>query len=100
MKMKSDINKDLPIDLIHMQPLIDRVAEKYPYLKKYEIVIIIRTFFETLRYILVSGDKISLNGFFANMFLIHFSRTKNKKKYQVIKTKLSTPKKIRKWKNK
>ena|SRR5665213_1451954 len=95
------IDQELPINLKDIQPLIDRVAERYPYLKKYEIVIIIRTFFETLRYILVIGDKVSINGFFANLFLIRFSRIgNNKKSYDVVKSKLSTPKKIRKWKNK
>lgn len=91
----SDYQKDHPISLEHMQPILDRVHERYPMLTKYEIVLITKTFLTVMREILLSGGILSLNNFFSHMHLISFNKIRKNKFSRIVKVKLSTSRKIK-----
>ena len=87
-----DLNKNLPISLESLQDLIDRVSIRYPFIGKFEIALIIKSFFEKMRSVVVSGDVLSIHRFFSRMHIISFSRIRKDKFYFFTKMKLSTPK--------
>lgn len=90
-----DLNKQLPISLVNIQYIIDRVYLRYPILKKQEIILIVKSFFESIRYILINGDSISISNLFTNMRLYHFSKIQKNKLLRIVKVKLSTAKKMK-----
>lgn len=93
--LRDQLDENYSLSLKEITPLIDRVALRYPELSKYEITMIVRTFFETIRLILLSGGTISLNGFLPNMHIISYSRILKNKFNRVMKVKLSTPKELK-----
>jgi nucleoid DNA-binding protein len=84
-----------PISIKYIDHIISRIYDQYPYISRYEISLIVKTFFDTMRTILVSGSSISINSFIGKMSLIRFRRTIKNKIYNIVKAKVSTPKKIR-----
>jgi hypothetical protein len=88
-------NYNIPISLKHIQHIIDKVSDRYPLLSKAEITLIIKTFFISIREILLAGDILSLNNFFSHMHLISFDSNRKSKFLRIIKVKLSTSKKIK-----
>jgi hypothetical protein len=93
--LKSTLDKKLPISLAEIEPIIDRIHKRYPYINKIEVVLIIRSFFERIRFILMQGDTLSINDFVGKMCFIFFSRTRYGKQFKVVKAKISTPKKMK-----
>lgn len=89
------LDNQFPISLKHIDHILERVYDRYPQISKHEISLIVKTFFETMRSILVSGNSISISNFVSKISLIAFSRTSYNKNYRVVKAKVSTPKKIK-----
>lgn len=89
------VNKDLPINIKSLEPLINRIYERYPIIDKTQISIIVKTTFETLRELLVLGHILNLNKLAFDMKL-HFFPHRLEKIYAALKIKLTTPPKIRK----
>jgi len=86
------MTNDLPqLSLKHIQPIVDRVHNRYSSISKYQIVIIITTFLETVRKLLLLKKKLTINGLFSNMSIIEYRRN-NKSTFKV---KLSTPAKMK-----
>lgn len=92
---KSQLDKELPIILAKIEPIIDRVCKRYPSLNKIQITIIIKSFFERIRFLLVKGDTLSINNFVGRLKLISFYRNRHGKDIINIKAKLSTPKALK-----
>lgn len=90
-----DLDVELPISLEHIQPIIDRIHLRYPILNKYEIVIIVNSFFKIVRSLMVSGDTLSINGLFPHMKLLEFNKIRKNKFSRIVKVKLSTPRKMK-----
>lgn len=84
-----NLNKTFPLSLKNIQNIIDRVHQKYPFIDKYEIILILKSFFENVRYSLVNDESVSIKGIFNNMKLI---QSKNKK---ILKVKTNTPKELK-----
>lgn len=95
MTSNTDINTNLPISLENIQPIIDRIHLKYPVVNKYEITLVVKSFFECIREILIAGDTISINSFFSKMHLISFYKMRKNKISKVVKVKLTTPRKFK-----
>ena len=96
--LKEDIeqlNRNLPISLEYLNDLIERVAIRYPVVSKYELILVIKTFFEKLRELLILRETISIKNLFNHMHLIYFSRIRNNKFHLISKIKLSTPRKLK-----
>jgi hypothetical protein len=94
--LKAMLNQDFPISLKEIDPLINRIYERYPHLTHYEIVSIVKKFFETIRYLLLTGNIISFNTLIPRMQLLTFKKNINGIYRLVNKMKLSTPKKMKK----
>jgi|ERR1700722_1567014 len=95
-RLKATLNQEFPISLKEIEPLIVRVHDRYPYLSSYEITMIVKTFFETMRYLLLVGETISLNRLASNIKLLSFSKIINDKRVSATKIKLTTPRKMKK----
>ena len=91
----SDLNKQYPISLKHINHIIDRVADRYPALNKHQILFIIKTFIETIRTLLLAGEVIKLNNLMPNMRLISYVRYIKGKYTLTTKVKISTPRKMK-----
>jgi len=63
------INSELPIGLKNENDLIQRIHEKYPYIKKYEVAIIVKYVFEVIRENLILGKAITFYNLFCDMHL-------------------------------
>jgi hypothetical protein len=87
--------RDIPISLVRIQHIIDRVHNRYPLVDKSDIVIVIKAFFETLRSALFVGDTIAIANMFSKMHLYHFSRIQNNRFSRVVKIKLTTSRKLK-----
>jgi nucleoid DNA-binding protein len=90
-----DLDQECPISLKDLEDLINRVHSRYPFIEKYKISLIIKSFFEILRELMVEGKSVSINGFFSNMKLIYFIKNRQHKKVYHSKIKLSTPKSLK-----
>ena len=86
------LHEEFPISITDCAPIIDRIYQRYPFIEKHIIALIVKSFFVCLRERLLNGDTISINGLFSHMHLIRFIR----KGHKNICVKLSTPEKI-KW---
>lgn len=85
------LNTTLPINIKHLESLIERVHKRYPLIEKSEVAIIVKMTFESFRELLVSGCILNFNKFVFNMKLYFFKAT-NK---PAVKMKLTTPPPIR-----
>ena len=85
------LKDEFPISLKHIDHILARVHERYPLLSIYDITMIVKSFFETIRSLLIAQHTISINGFAANMKLISFSKFVKSKLYKTTKVKLTTP---------
>ena len=86
---------DRPISLIHIQHIIDRIYDRYPLVEKHQIAVVVKAFFEILRFTLLAGDTISIINMFSKMHLYHFSRIQNNKFSRVVKVKLRTARNLK-----
>ncbi len=61
------VNSELPINIKHLEIIVDKIYTKYPLIDKAEISIIVRAVFESIREFLILGYIINFNKFFSNM---------------------------------
>lgn len=83
----TNLNGKYPISLKYIEDIIERIHKRAPQLTKSQIAIIVKAFFNIIRYSLVVGKGISISGLFNHLHLIRFKR----ENYYVIKTKFKTP---------
>jgi hypothetical protein len=84
---------DLPIDLRFIDPIIDRVCIRYPFVDRKTIVFIIRGFFSVLRDVLLAGDTITIHNLFNHLHMIKRTKlSRMKLPITMIKLKTKTPK--------
>lgn len=94
--IRKDLFDKLPISLEEIQPLIDRIHARYPVISRYEVVIIIKSFFETIRHLMIiDGSTLSINSLWANFFLNVYPRSGWGKSWIEFRVKLTTPRDIR-----
>jgi len=72
------LNKEMPISLKYNEDLVDRICLKYPYLPKSEVAVIVRGVFQSLRDILLLGNKISIAGLVFHLKLSFVNLKSNK----------------------
>ncbi len=83
-----DLDNYKPIKLSYNEDLLERIYKRYPYLKKKEINLIVRSAFFTIREILLLGNIINFNGLMFDTKM-HFIRKKIPQ-IKVSKTKIGT----------
>ena len=95
-EMVNLLNSEEPINIRGLEPLIDRIYEKYPIIDKVEISLIVRAVFESIRDFLLLGHIININKFIFDMKLHFFQHVINDRSNTALKVKLKTPPKIKK----
>lgn len=93
--MPRHINIDIPIKFKSLEDIINIIHNRYPLLSKYQIVFIVKSFFEEIRSSLTDGYSISMNNFVDNIELLFYNRNWNDKKVINVKAKLKTPKRFK-----
>jgi nucleoid DNA-binding protein len=84
-----EVSSLFPIKLGKSYNIIDSIHEKYPFISKTEIALIVKTFFEAFREVVFSGGEVGFSGLFS-----HAKMTVNAA--NSIKMQVSTPRSIRK----
>ena len=64
------LNKNLPISIRTLEPLIERISQQYNLIEKSEIILIVKTIVESIREIISKGDSITIYKFFTIFRLI------------------------------
>ena len=82
-----EMNEQLPIGLKYMENLIERVHLRYPLIDKTEIVLIIKTTYETMRELLALGCCLNFNKLFFDTWLFFYL----KKHRPCVRVKITTP---------
>lgn len=90
------LNREAPIDLQYNQELVERVYQRYPFITKAEVAIIIRLTFQAIRDFIVLGKVINLNGVFVDMKLFFINGPHKEKKIPRLRVKLTTPPTLKK----
>lgn len=85
------LNTDLPINIKYNEDLVNRVYERYPFIDKAEISLIIKATFQSFRDLLVLGKILNFNKLFFDTKLFIFDYRKNGRIFASLKTKISTP---------
>lgn len=86
------LNSLQPITLPKHPDIVERIYNKYPYVSRVEIALVVLTFFEVLRDLLLKGRTIILYPFITGFKLYVFRH----KKYPAVKVKTGMP---TKWKD-
>lgn len=79
------------IGLSRQSKYIDKICNRYPFLSKIEVAMIIKTTFETMREILIRGGIININSFFFDFKLHFFEHKRSKQRGVALKSKIKTP---------
>lgn len=85
------LNKDLPVNLKYNEDLVNRVYERYPFISKADISLIIKATFQSFRDLLVLGKILNFNKLFFNTKLFVFDHRKKGRIFASLKAKISTP---------
>lgn len=83
-------NDTLPINLKHLNIIIDNIHEKYPLISKIEITYVVKALIYTFRDFLILGHTISIGDFFLDHKLYFNKFIKNNKIYYGVKAKIKT----------
>lgn len=89
------LNADKPINLKYNEDLINRVHAKYPLIEKYQVSMIVKGVFQSLRDLLVLGKVLNFNKIFFDAKLHFFDRRENGHILPSLKVKVSTPPPLR-----
>lgn len=95
-EMSNLLDEDLPINLKYNEDLVNRVYDRYPIIKKYEIALIIKSIFQSIRELLVLGKILNFHNLFFDTKLLFFEHKENGKIYPSLKVQISTPPTMRK----
>jgi hypothetical protein len=80
-----------PIKLKNHADLIDRIHNRYPYLNRGHLVLVINAIFDTMREALLQGHSIILRPFLPNFKLYIFQHIQDAIVYPALKVKVGTP---------
>jgi nucleoid DNA-binding protein len=91
MLSKQELDQLLPIKISALEDIIDRIHIQYPLVSKVDIVIVVKSFFECIRYLLYINDTVSINNFIGRMKLNKFYRSHINKILTCYSVRISTP---------
>lgn len=89
------LNKFHPISLKHNQELVERVYQRYPFIDKSEVGIIIKAVFSSFRDLLVLGRVLNFNKLFFDTKLHFFNHRRSGHILPSLKVRISTPPPLR-----
>jgi len=82
------INKELPINIKKLEPIINRIYEKYPVIEKADISLIVKTAFELFREYLIMGYIMTFQKFLFDIRLYFFQQIFNNQANTCLKVQL------------
>jgi hypothetical protein len=89
------LNKYDPISLKHNQDLVERVYQRYPFIDKSEVGIIIKAVFSSFRDLLVLGKVLNFNSLFFDTKLHFFKHRRDGHILPSLKVRIATPPPLR-----
>jgi hypothetical protein len=89
------LNDNYPISLKHNNELVERVYQRYPLLTKYQIGMIIKAIFTSIRDLLVLGKILNFHGLFFDTKLLVFAHRRGDRILPALKVCASTPPPLR-----
>ena len=92
--LQQQLSATLPISLRYIRDLANRVSLRYTFIPRYKTIIIVKAFFETLRYLLVIQHTITLRSLFTNLKIGTYINERDNKYKRTIITKLTTSKEL------
>lgn len=96
LEVVDQINREEPVNIRYNEDLVDRIHMRYPLLDKYQISIIVKAIFQSLRDFLVLGKVLNFNGVFFDTKLFFFGHRRGGHILPSLKIKVSTPPPLRK----
>jgi len=96
-EMVDAINHKYPINMKYNEDLVNRVYERYPFINKSEVSLVVKLVFQSFRDLLILGKVLNFNNLFFNTKLLMFSHEKNGVIFPSIKVKISTPPPLKKY---
>ena len=94
-EMMDLLNKELPVNIKYNEDLVNRVHERYPFVDKTDVAIVIKGIFQSFRDLLVLGKVLNFNKLFFDTKLYFFDYRKNGHILPSLKVKISTPPPLR-----
>jgi hypothetical protein len=88
---QQELDQLLPIQISSLDNIINRIHKQYPLISKLETVLIIRSFFENIRYLFYIGETISINNFVGRMKLNKFYSLHKNKMATCFNAQVATP---------
>jgi hypothetical protein len=85
------INHELPVNLKYNEDLVNRVYERYPFIDKAQVALIIKATFQSIRDLLIMGKILNFNKLFFDTKLFVFDHRKNGRIFASLKAKICTP---------
>jgi hypothetical protein len=80
-----------PINLSKYPDLVERIYNRYPYVNRIQITLIVLSLFEIMRDLLLRGQAIKLRPFITNLQLYIFTHAEKSMIYPAVKVQIETP---------
>lgn len=90
-----NLNKDYPVNIKYNEDLVNKIYLRYPFIKKSEVSIIVKIFFQSMRDLLILGKVLNLNNLFFNTKLLFFTHRRGSAILPALKVQISTPPPLR-----
>ncbi len=90
-----DLNREYPISIKDLNPIIDRIALKYPNVQRADISLMIKIFWEEIRNQLLNGKTIHINQCLQQTHLYPYYKIKKNKIIVNMRIRTITPTKLR-----
>lgn len=91
-----ELNEDMPINIKYNEDLVNRIHARYPLVKKSEISLVVKGFFQSMRDLLVLGNILNFHNLFFDTKLNIIDYRRDGYKFPYLKVKITTPPKLRK----
>lgn len=99
-QMADLLNNELPVNIKYNEDLVNRVYDRYPFINKSEVSVIVKAIFQSFRDLLILGKVLNFNNLFFNTKLHFFEHRRNGHILPSLKVKISTPPPLRSHVNK
>jgi hypothetical protein len=85
------INNNSPISLKYNEKLIEKIHDRYPYLSKHDIALIVQSTFSVMRELLLKDNVLHLGSFMSKLYIKIITRaTPHQGTYMALKVKASS----------
>jgi hypothetical protein len=90
------LNINYPISLKHNKDLVERVYQRYPFINKSEVAVIVKAVFGSFRDLLLLGKVLNFNNLFFDCKFLFFKHRRDGRILPSLKVHITTPPPLRK----